>query len=76
MDAPDQTNPTPRCAADACGQGRKPCPFPSACQVADEHDPAPPKQQSLLALAAWLGITAAAVAAVAVVIAGLPWRFA
>lgn len=75
MDAP-ATNPALRCAADACGQGRKPCPFPSACQVADERDPAPPKRQSVLALAAWLGITAAAVVAMAVVIASLPRGFA
>ncbi|MBI3157626.1 MAG: hypothetical protein HYZ20_19775 [Burkholderiales bacterium] len=28
--------PPPRCSSDACGQGRKPCPTPVACQCDDD----------------------------------------
>ena len=57
-----------RCHADACEQGRRPCPSPAACEVAQE-DPEPDFQSErvqalivrLVMLVALLGAIAAVV---------------
>ena len=49
------TGHTPACRADACQQGRKPCPCPSACEIEDPLAPARGLVFGIaLAIAFWL----------------------